>query len=153
MPGARLLRDVERAVVESIPLEIDCSLVRVYEGECSGRTGRLRRLVLLASRNRAIALGNHVFLPDRCHGDLGTIVHELTHCGQYQTWGPLKYFSRGFVAQLRHLVNRTVRIGQNPYRYRLEPGKPFQAYGMEQQAQMIEDRFRACNRDQAVPSA
>ncbi len=128
-------------------------MVRVYEGDCSGRTGRLRRLVLLASRNRAIALGNHVFLPDRCHGDLGTVVHELTHCGQYQAWGPLKYFARGFAAQARHLIHRTVRIGQNPYRYQLEPGKPFRAYGMEQQAQMIEDHFRARNQDQAVPSA
>ncbi len=153
MPGARLLTDVERATVGSIPLEIDCSLVRLYEGGCSGRTGRLRRLVLLASRNRAIALGNHVFLPDRCQGDLGTVVHELTHCGQYQAWGPLKYFARGFAAQARHLIHRTVRIGRNPYRYQLKPGKPFRAYGMEQQAQMIEDRFRDRNQDQAVPSA
>ncbi|MDF3053138.1 MAG: hypothetical protein K0S19_1243 [Geminicoccaceae bacterium] len=153
MSGARLLTDAERAVLESIPLEIDCSLVRLYEGNCSGRTGRLRRLVLLASRNRAIALGNHVFLPDRCRGDLGTVVHELTHCGQYQAWGPLKYFARGFAAQARHLIYRTVRIGRNPYWYRVTPGKPFRAYGMEQQAQMIEDRFRARNQDQAVPSA
>jgi Domain of unknown function (DUF4157) len=151
--GARLLTDVERAVIASIPLEIDCSRVRIYEGDCSGRTARLRRLVLLASRNRAIALGNHVFLPDRCHGDLGTVLHELTHCGQYQAWGSLKYFTRGFAAQARHLIHRKVRIGRNPYCYRIEPGKPFIAYGMEEQAQMIEDHFRARTQDQAVPSA
>jgi hypothetical protein len=153
VPGARLLTDVERAVMASIPLEIDCSRVRLYEGDCSGRTARLRRLVLLASRNRAIALGNHVFLPDRCHGDLGTVVHELTHCGQYQSWGSLKYFTRGLAAQARHLIHRKARIGQNPYRYQIDPGKPFTAYGMEQQAQMVEDNFRARNQDQAVPSA
>ena len=153
MPGARLLTDVERAVIESIPLAIDCSVVRVYEKDCSGRTGRLRRLVLLASRNRAIALGNHVFLPDRCRGDLGTVVHELTHCGQYQAWGPLRYFVRGFAAQLRHLIHRKLGVCASPYHYQLKPGKPFRSYGMEQQAQLMEDRFRASCQDQAVPSA
>jgi hypothetical protein len=94
------------------------------------------------SRNRAIALGNHVFLPDVCRGNLPVLAHELTHCRQYQEWGPLKYFTRGAAAQLRHLLHRTLRIGSNPYEYRLEPGKPFEGYGMEQQGQIVEDCFR-----------
>ena len=50
--------------------------------------------MLFASRNRATALGNHVFLPDRWEQDTAVLAHELTHCGQYQAWGPLRYFAR-----------------------------------------------------------
>lgn len=151
--GARRLGDTERAVVEVIPIAVDCSRVLVYEAECSGMAGGLRRLVLRASRNRAVALGNHVFLPDRCHGDLAVLAHELTHCGQYQMWGPVMYFARGIAAQLRHLLHRTLSIGSNPYHYRVTFGKPFRTYGMEQQAQIVEDHFRSRSADHAVPSA
>lgn len=147
---ARLL-ETERRIVKAIPFEADWSRVRLYRPECGGAAGRLRRLVLQASRNRAIALGNHVFLPDRCHRDLAVLAHELTHCGQYQAWGAWKYFARGARVQLRDLLYRAVRLGSSPYRYRLEAGKPFQAYGMEQQAQMVEDWFRS--RDYPMPSA
>lgn len=115
---------------------MDCSRVRLY------RSGLLRRLVLTSTGNRAIALGNHVFLPDRCRDDLAVLAHELTHCGQYQAWGPVTYFARGARAQLRDLLYRTTGIGSSPYRYRLEAGKAFEAYGMEQQAQIVEDCCR-----------
>jgi hypothetical protein len=98
--------------------------------------------VLFASRNRATALGNHVFLPDRWEHDTAVLAHELTHCGQYQAWGPLRYFARGAAAQARDLLFRKMRIGSSPYQYKLEPGKPFEAYGMEQQGQIVEDCFR-----------
>jgi hypothetical protein len=98
--------------------------------------------VLFASRNRATALGNHVFLPDRWEHDTAVLAHELTHCGQYQAWGPLRYFARGAAAQARDLLFRKMRIGSSPYQYKLESGKPFEAYGMEQQGQIVEDCFR-----------
>ena len=153
MPSARRLTDAEQALVTLIPLEFDSSRVRLYEGSCTGLAGRLRRMVLRASRNRAIALGNHVFLSDRCHGNLAVVAHELTHCGQYQAWGPWRYFTRGLAAQLRELIHRTLRVGSSPYHYRVEAGKPFRAYGMEQQAQMVEDALRRGYDGQAVPSA
>ena len=78
------------------------------------------------------------------------LAHELTHCGQYQAWGPLKYFTKGAIAQLRHLLFRTLRIGSSPYWYRFEPGKPFEAYGMEQQGQIVEDCFRGHPAAQAL---
>ncbi len=134
--------DTERRVVESIPLEVDWSGY-----DCTVRMRGRGRLVSAhrapASRNRAVALGNHVFLPDRCDGDLGVLAHELTHCAQYQAWGPRSLLRPGLIAQLRHLIHRTLRVGSSPYPYRVEPGKPFRSYGMEQQAQMVEDRFRA----------
>jgi hypothetical protein len=83
-----------------------------------------------------------VFLPDYCQRDLPVLAHELTHCGQFQAWGFWRYFSKGFVAQLRELLHRTMKLGSSPYRYAAEPGKPFAAYGMEQQGQIVEDCFR-----------
>jgi hypothetical protein len=46
------------------------------------------------------------------------------------------------VAQLRELMHRKAKLGASPYRYTPEPGKPFAAYGMEQQGQIVEDCFR-----------
>jgi hypothetical protein len=145
---------------------VDCRRVRLYQND-AGAAGLVRRVVLGVSRNRAIALGNHVFLPDRCQGDVAVLAHELTHCGQYQRWGPLKYFSVGAVAQLRNLLHQALRIGSSPYAYSHEPLRPFEAYGMEQQGQIVEDAFRGLpmakaispfrpdrtSGDQAVPSA
>jgi hypothetical protein len=152
--GAACLLETERRVLEAIPFEADWSRVRLYRPGCSGAAGWLRRLVLHSSRNRAIALGNRVFLPDRCEGDLGVLAHELTHCAQYQAWGPGVYYMRGMIAQLRDLAHRTLRVGSSPYSYRVKPGKPFGSYGMEQQAQMVEDRFRQGSEDDhPMPSA
>ena len=151
--GPRRLTQVERAVADGLPLPVDCSRVSLYEAGCAGSAGGLRRLVLAVSRNRAVALGNHIFLPSRCQGDLPTLAHELTHCAQYQAWGPALYFMRGIAAQTRELLYRTLRIGSSPYHYRLTADKPFRSYGMEQQAQMAEDRFRSRYSGQAMPSA
>lgn len=149
---AEQLTPRERSLLGSITQTVDSRRVRLYRGS-EGFTGLLRRIVLGASRDRAIALGNHVFLPDRCRGDLAVLAHELTHCGQYQAWGPLTYFLRGARAQLRDLIYRKWSIGSSPYHYTLETGKPFEAYGIEQQAQIVEDHFRDSSRGQATPSA
>jgi hypothetical protein len=110
----------------------------------------VRSAVLWLSRNRAIALGNHVFLPEHCERDLPALAHELLHCTQYQAWGPWRYFSRGLVTQLRDLMHRKMGIGSSPYRYQVEPGKSFDAYGMEQQGQIVEDCFRGHPAAQAI---
>jgi hypothetical protein len=154
VPQPACLLESERELVTAIPFEADWSRVRVYRGSCGGVAGWTRRLVLLASRNRAVALGNRVFLPDRCEGELGVLVHELTHCAQYQAWGPGVYFARGLITQLRDLVHRSLGVGSSPYSYRVQQGKPFQSYGMEQQAQMVEDHYRrSTSDDHPIPSA
>jgi Domain of unknown function (DUF4157) len=132
----------EHARLGTLVGRLDCDRVRLHRAPRPGLAGSLRRLVLALSRGRAVALGNHVFLPDRCAHDLATLAHELTHCAQYQAWGGWRYFSRGAAAQLRDLLHRTSGIGRSPYAYRLEAGKPFDAYGMEQQGQIVEDSFR-----------
>ena len=140
MPAARLSPS-EHQSLGNLPRRIDCGRVRLYR-DAEGGAGLLRRLVLGLSRGRAITLGNHVFIPDRCRDDLAVLAHELTHCGQYQQWGSLRYFGAGIVAQARDLLFRTLRIGSSPYRYTPEPLKPFETYGMEQQGQIVEDAFR-----------
>ena len=135
------LTSTEHRQLGSLPEMVDCRRVRLYRRH-GGAAGLLRSLVLWASRNRAVALGNHIFLPDRCDGDLPVLAHELTHCGQYQAWGPVRYFANGITAQVRDLLYRKMRVGSSPYWYRCEPGKPFEAYGMEQQGQIVEDCFR-----------
>jgi hypothetical protein len=140
VPSDRLSSD-EHAALGNLGTAVDCRRVRLYR-QRGGSAGFLRGVVLWASRSRAVALGNHVFLPDRCERDLAVLAHELTHCRQYQAWGPIRYFANGLVAQLRDLLYRKMRVGSSPYRYRLEPGKPFEAYGMEQQGQIVEDCFR-----------
>ena len=133
----RRLTPEECSRLDCLRLPVDYSKVTLHR---SG--GMFRRLVLWASGGRAIALGNNVFLPEHCRGDLRVLAHELTHCGQYQAWGPLRYYARGATEQLRALLHRTMGIGRSPYEYELEAGRSFESYGMEQQAQIVEDSFR-----------
>lgn len=132
----------ERAALAGLPLPVDWERVRLYRAGCHGSARWLRRLVLTLSRGRAIALGNRVFLPAGCESDLPVMAHELVHCAQYQAWGPWRYYARGASAQLRELAHRVLGWGTSPYAYRLEPGRPFLSYGMEQQGQIVEDNFR-----------
>ncbi|MEO7985096.1 MAG: DUF4157 domain-containing protein [Gemmatimonadales bacterium] len=137
----------ECAKLECLDGRVDYSRVRLHR---AGTDGAWRRLVLWASRDRAIALGNHVFLPSRCDHDLTVLAHELTHCAQYQAWGPVRYYVRGAVAQSRDLLYRTLGLGKSPYDYQPEPGRPFESYGMEQQAMIIEDAFRGRSLARAI---
>ncbi|MBY0421909.1 MAG: hypothetical protein K2Q06_06360 [Parvularculaceae bacterium] len=60
-------------------------------------------------------------LPERAH-----LAHELVHVWQYQALGK---------TGIEILLHRR-------YRYALETGKPFRAYGFEQQAAIVEDLVR-----------
>ncbi len=141
MAGHRLSR-AERAGLGRLPLAVDCGRIRVYRGDARGVRSLVRQVVLALSRGRAIAIGNHVFLPSGLDADLAVLAHELTHCGQYQAWGPLRYFTRGAWVQARDLVYRRWGIGASAYRYVLQAGRRFEEYGMEQQGQIVEDAFR-----------
>jgi hypothetical protein len=129
---------------------LDCHRVRLYRESTRGISGLIRSIVLVLSRQRAVALGHHVFLPRHCSYDLAVLAHELTHCCQYEAWGPLRYFGRGAITQLRDLLYRWGKIGTSPYCYQIEPGKPFSSYGMEQQGQIVEDCFRGHRPAQAI---
>jgi hypothetical protein len=138
----------ERLAVEAVrtmlppPLRLDPARVRLHGSGSLGGARVVRSLVLRLSRGRAVALGNHVFLPARCEGDPAVLAHELTHCAQYQAWGPWRYYRRGAAAQLRDFLHRSLGVCASPYAYCRDERKPFHAFGMEEQAQMVEDRVR-----------
>lgn len=55
------------------------------------------------------------------------LLHELTHVAQAQQRG------RWYLVLMRHPFCR--------YRYRLDPGRPFERYGLEQQAEIVRHLF------------
>jgi len=59
----------------------------------------------------------------------GFFIHEMTHVWQAQKGG------RYYLLLMRHPFCR--------YSYELRPGKPFSRYGIEQQAEIVRDRFLA----------
>lgn len=61
-------------------------------------------------------------------------IHEMTHVWQAQKYG------RFYLPLMRHPFCR--------YSYRLEPGKPFHRFGIEQQAEIVRNRFLA---DRGIP--
>jgi hypothetical protein len=135
------LRPDELAALGTLAEAVDWGLVRLHRG-AGGRAARLVRSAVLAlSRGRAVTLGNHVFLPDWCCQSVPVLAHELTHCAQYQDWGPLRYFARGVAERLREVRHRW-GLGTSPYGYAADPNRPFGLYGMEQQGQIVEDCFR-----------
>ena len=149
MPAERLTLE-ERSRLGTLAHMLQCHRVRLYRENVRGIPGLLRSAVLAISGQRAVALGHHVFLPGHCSRDIAVLAHELTHCCQYEAWGPLRYFGCGFVTQLRDLLYRWGNIGTSQYRYMIEPGKPFSSYGMEQQGQIVEDCFRGHMSAQAI---
>ena len=61
----------------------------------------------------------------------GLFIHEMTHVWQTQTRG------RFYLLLMRHPFCR--------YRFELAPGKPFERYGLEQQAEIVRYAFLARN--------
>ena len=59
----------------------------------------------------------------------GLFIHEMTHVWQHQAGTNVR----------KAIFNRR-------YRYRLQRGKPFRRYGLEQQCEIVRDYFLVCNR-------
>lgn len=100
-----------------------------------------RGLVLWCSRGRPIALGHRIFVPKGRRGDVALLAHEMMHVRQYREWGPLVYYARGAWEQAKYLASR-MGLAANPYDWTGTPRKRFTEYGMEQQAQLVEDYVR-----------
>lgn len=132
----------ELAALSGICTHLDVGRVRLHRGDGSWRWRVARAVVLALSGGRAVALGNHVFLPAGGDRDLALLAHELTHCLQYQRWGAWTYYRRGAAEQWRDLVHRWLGWGRSPYRYPAATSRRFEDHGMEQQAQIVEDAFR-----------
>ncbi|HET8622789.1 MAG TPA: DUF4157 domain-containing protein [Gemmatimonadales bacterium] len=120
---------------------MDVSRIHLHRGGGWLGSRLLRGAILRLSGGRGVALGNHVFLPDGSANSIPVIAHELTHCAQYQRWGPIRYYARGIAERARELRWR-LGLGPNPYAYEIDPAKPFDRYRMEQQGQIVEDCYR-----------
>jgi hypothetical protein len=140
MKSARLLTTGEIHLARSVFGDaIDYSKVRLVKGKWWP----------LHPRNAAMApMGDIYFHPE---GDVwsedfsteslprqGFFIHEMTHVWQAQTKGRL------YLPLMRHPFCR--------YDYVVEPGKPFDRYGLEQQAEIVTHHFLA-ERGAAVPCA
>lgn len=82
-----------------------------------------------------------LFCDDFCAGDLtarGLFIHEMTHVWQAQLRG------RWWLPLMRHPFCR--------YDYALRPGRPFERYGIEQQAEIVRHAF-LLGRGAHVPGA
>jgi hypothetical protein len=135
---ARSLTSGEIALARSIFKDaVDYSRVRLIKGKWWP----------FQPRNSAMApTGNIYFHPDRggwsddfAREDVrrqAFFIHEMTHVWQAQAKG------RFYLPLMRHPFCR--------YDYRLTPGKPFDRYGLEQQAEIVTHRFLA-DRGLATP--
>ena len=92
----------------------------------------------LQPRRTAMAPNGHLYFPRACFQDdfsvcdLGNrmwFIHEMTHVWQTQARG------RFYLPLMRHPFCR--------YSYELTPGKPFDRYGLEQQAEIVTHVFLA----------
>jgi hypothetical protein len=124
-----LLSAGERALVTDIFGDaIDCDIVRI---NCA-------KWWLFHPRHVTMAPDGHMWFHP--HGDLycedfsassltlqGHFIHEMTHVWQAQTKG------RWYLPLMRHPFCR--------YSYALETCKPFAAYGIEQQAEIVRHAF------------
>ena len=135
--NSRPLTSGELALVRSVFGDaIDYSKVRLFK----------RKWWPLQPRNTAMApMGNIYFHPEgggwsddfatEALGRQAFFIHEMTHVWQAQAKG------RFYLPLMRHPFCR--------YSYELKAGKPFDRYGIEQQAEIVRHIFLA---DRSVPA-
>lgn len=84
-----------------------------------------------------MTLGQDIYLPDKDAHDVPTLAHEITHAGQYQTWGAGKYYKEAMKDRMAEAE------GGDPYALPspLPSDKSFDSYGMEQQGQIVQNCF------------
>lgn len=132
-----LQRPLTAAEIAALPP----GLIAAVPVEAVRLIGKHHPLSYLSRTFRGYALivvrGRRIFWPNlgddlsREVHSLSVLAHELVHVWQYETGMTLlSYIIRDVIA----------RLGR--YAYRLRPGKPYRAYGYEQQAAMMEDWVR-----------
>jgi hypothetical protein len=131
------LSEEERRKLGTTCEKVDCDKVDVHRGNDGRIRNAVRKAMMFFSGGRSVTLGNHVYLGDDDAQSIPVLSHEVTHVGQYQQWGVLKYYGLGIGARISE------RLGGDPYSLPnpLPLGVPFINYGMEQQAQIVQNCF------------
>lgn len=132
----RLLTDDEiKAAKEIYGDKIDYKKVRVITGDDMTLWGKI-----LTSGGAAVTWGNTIYFPnneDKSVYDFSKkpdwFVHEMGHVYQYQ--------KDGWSYALKSAWDQITK-GERAYQYELVPDKPFNEYGIEQQATILQDYFR-----------
>ena len=119
----------ERTLVRSIFGDaIDCGGVRIKRRRWF--PFQPRQTTMAPSGHLHFAPGSSNYCDDFAAADLGLqghFLHEMTHVWQTQRRG------RWYLPLLRHPFCR--------YGYSLQPGRPLEAYGIEQQAEIVRHAF------------
>lgn len=133
MKTSRLLTDGEIEIAQSVFGEaIDYDLVRIVRGKWWPL--QPRGIVMAPTGNVHFHPADPRWSDDFSQSPLelqGLLIHELTHVWQAQTRG------RYFLPLMRHPFCR--------YAYNLVPGRTFDRYGLEQQAEIVRHAFLARN--------
>ena len=135
----RALTRGERDLAEPIfGVEIDWPRVRIVQGPAAG-------FGAMAPMRHTIFFSGWAAAADFAAApapEQGWFIHELAHVWQA---------GQGVILPLAKLS----ALGRNAYRLRLAPGKPFRAYNIEQQAEIVRGLFlaRAADRRDAALEA
>ena len=128
--------------IESVHSE---ALDSVFQGSLKSEDLQVQ-LGGVASIGASRTLGNRIFLQktwldswqSKSIESLGLLIHEAVHAWQYQSNG-WRYAPRSLWEQFQAKVRHGTR--REAYSYDLEEHKEFLSFGIEQQAQMIQDWY------------
>lgn len=126
---SRFLTKGERTLASSVFGDaIDYDRVRIHNRKWWPFQGK--RITMAPDGDLWFHPGNGLFCDDFCNTPLtrqGLFIHEMMHVLQAQRGG------RWYLPLMRHPFCR--------YDYKLRPGKPFNHYGLEQQAEIVRHAF------------
>lgn len=138
--GLEPLTEEERKKLGNTCDKVDCDKVDVHRGNDGRVRNALRKAVMFVSGGRSVTLGNHVYLGDGDAQSTPVLAHEVTHVGQYQEWGAIKYYGRGAGARIEEI------FGGDPYSLPspLPNGVPFGSYGWSNKDRLFRTVFSSC---------
>ncbi|MDQ2930849.1 MAG: DUF4157 domain-containing protein [Gemmatimonadota bacterium] len=118
---------------------VDCDKVQVHTGNDDKSQNADREMWLKTCNGcSAITIGNDIYVRGgnvEQSGDVNKdlLAHEVTHVGQFQRWGWIRYTAQGLATQFFDNV-----LHEDQYSVPLPMKRAWSNYGMEQQATIVE---------------
>jgi len=107
--GLEKITEEERKKLGNQCEKVNCDKADIHRGNDGKARNLFRKAVLFVSGGRSVTLGNHVYLANEDAQSIPVLAHEVTHVGQYQQWGAMKYYGRGAGARFNEA------FGSDPY--------------------------------------